>query len=286
MELRRMRIVAAGLGAVLALAAPAKAGVVIVTESKDPRTGPPGAKSSGDEQRIRGRLLVQGDDVRMEGAQSDRGGTAKSTILFRGATDTFVVLDEEQRSYFEITRADAKRLGAALEEARSRMQEQLAKMSPEQRAMVERAMGGLAGASASASKPEPVKAVATGATDEVEGRSCREYDIVRGTKKIGGACVASWSSVGLTPADLQGLQKLAAFQREMLEQVSWLADAAAGSEAFVLMDEVGGFPVRVRTEENGEPVVMHVVGIERQELDAKTFAIPSGYTKRSPEADG
>lgn len=284
MERRRMSIVAAGLGAVLALATPVRAGVVILTESDDPRDGAPGAKTTGgEEQRIQGRLLVQGDDVRMEGAHSDRGSKAKSTILFRGGTETFIVLDEEQRSYFEITRADAKRLGAALEEARSRMQAQLGKMSPEQRAMVERAMGNLTGASTSASKPEPVKAVATGATDEVRGRSCREYDLVRGTKKIGGACVASWSALGLAPDDLQGLRKLAAFQREMLEQVSWLADAAAGSDAFAMMDEVGGFPVRVRTEQNGEPVVMQVIGIERQEIDPKTFAIPPGYTKRAAE---
>jgi hypothetical protein len=281
MRRTRIGIFAAGFAALVTAAPPALAGVVIVTESEEAKEAAGQGKPARGATKIDGRLFVQGDDVRMEGSHSDREGTAKGALLFRAASDTLVVLDDNERSYFEMTRADAKRLASTIDTARSQMQAQLDKLPPEQRAMLEQAMGGLGGAPAdTASKPEPLRAVPTGRSDEVAGRACREFDLLQGKKSVGRACVATWDALGLAPGDLAGLRKLAAFQRELAEQARLPGvEAAPGSEVFELMDAVGGFPVRVRTTHEGEPVVMRVVDIERRQLDPKTFQVPAGYAR-------
>jgi hypothetical protein len=125
--------------------------------------------------------------------------------------------------------------------------------------------------------------VATGASDTISGHACRGFDIVRGTKKIADACVASWAELGLAPADVEGLRKLAAFQQQMFAELNLGGmDAAPGVEAFEVMDQIQGFPVRVRSLVAGKrPIVMRVLQVERKDVDPKLFQVPPGYTKRN-----
>jgi len=292
----RFSTVVLAVTAVLACAARAGAGVVIVTESETPDAAQKGApaakpkpKSRGAETRYKGQLYVEGDRVRMHGTSSDAEGVVEGTVIFRAKPEALLVLNDDEKSYFEITRADAQRIGSAIDTARSQMQAQLEKMPPEQRAMIEQAMEGMgAGALAKAAKPraplEPARAVASGGSDTVGAYACRGYDIVRGGKKIAEACVASWSDLGLAPADVDGLRKLAAFQQQMFAEVNWEGmDAAPGAEAFEVMEQINGFPVRVRSIIAGKPpVVMRVVKVERRDLEPTLFQPPAGYAKGAP----
>ncbi|HEY8517106.1 MAG TPA: DUF4412 domain-containing protein [Candidatus Binatia bacterium] len=279
----------------LGLPTAARAGVVIVTESEEPgdavgKSGQPPAASAKaandpaakDKRRLTGLLYASGTDVRMEGTRTDADEKESGTVLFRGANDTLIVIDDQEKTYFEITRADAKRLASSLESARAQIRAQMENMSAEDRAAVEQAMkefGGL-GSAGQKKEPAPLKAVATGKTSSVEGRSCREFEVQRGGKRIAEACVASWSDTGLKPDDLVGLRKLAEFQREVLSAMNWEGlEAAPGAEVFELLDEVGGFPVRVRATEDGETVEFRVKDIQRKDIDPKLFQVPAGYER-------
>jgi hypothetical protein len=263
------------LALVAALACPsvAGAGVVIVTESED--------TAKKDALRLIGRLYASGRDVRLQGTRSDAEGKASGTVVYRGATDTVVVLNDDQRTYFEITRADAKRLASAVDSARAQIRAQLENLSPEDRAAVEQAMeqfGGLGGEEKK--KPAPIKAVATGKSSEVGGRSCRQFDVLRGNERIAEACVAPWREVGLQPDDLAALRQLAAFQRDVLQELDWEGlDEAPGAEVFELMEEIGGIPVRVRTMHEGKPLVLRVIDVQRKDVDPKLFKVPPGYER-------
>jgi hypothetical protein len=208
-------------------------------------------------------------------------------VLFRSKPESLVFLNASDKSYMEMTRADAKRIGAAIEGARNQMQAQLQKMTPEQRAIFEQAMAGVGGgALAKAGKPkkapEPAKVIATGTSDKVGDYSCKGYEVVRGGKKIAEACVAPWSDLGFAQADVEGLRKLAAYQQQLFAEVNFEGlDSAPGAEAFEVMEQLGGFPVRVKTLVEGKPPLsMRVVKVERKDLDPKLFEIPAGYSKR------
>jgi len=279
--------------AVAALASRAEGGVVVYTESEPPKAAAAQAgKAKPDAPQYQGQFYVEPDRVRLQGTSTEADGASEGTVLFRTEPESLVFLNAGDRSYMEMTQADAKRIGSAIENARKQMQAQLQKMTPEQRAIFENAMEGAGtGALAKAGKPrkapEPAKVAATGAGDKVGDYACKVYDVQRGGKKIAEACVATWAELGVAQADVEGLRKLAAYQQQLFAEVNFEGlESAPGAEAFEVMDQLGGFPVRVRTLVDGKPpLVMRVTKIERKDLDAKLFEIPAGYTKRDMSGD-
>jgi len=277
--------------ALAALAGAADAAVVVVTESEgQPAPAGQGAKPAGPQHR--GTMYVDGDRVRIDGTTGTKDGEMEGTVLFRAQPESFVFLNAGEKSYVEMTRQDAKRLGGALENARKQMQAQLAKMPPEQRKVVEQAMAGMGGDMLMKAPPpkaavEPAKAVANGTTDKVADRACKGFDVMRGGKKIAEACVASWSDLGLSAQDVSGLRKMTLFQQQMMAEVNFEGmQAAPGAEAFEVIDQIDGFPLRVRTTGNGKGAQgMKVTKIERKDVDPKLFQVPQGWTKKDLAAE-
>lgn len=274
-----------------AFASAADAAVVVLTESEATAPPAPGAAQQAKPQ-YRGTMYLDGERVRIEGTSVTKDGEMEGTVLFRAQPESFVFLDSENKSYTEMTREDAKRIGGALDSARKQMQAQLAKMSPEQRKLVEQAMAGMGGDMLMKAPPpkqaiEPAKAVANGTTDKVADRACKGFDVTRGGKKIAEACVASWGDLGVSQKDVDGLRKMTAFQQQMLAEVNFEGlQAAPGAEAFEVIDQLQGFPLRVKTGLGGKrPMAMRVVKIERKDVDPKLFTVPQGWTKKDLAAD-
>lgn len=274
-----------------AFASAADAAVVVLTESEATAPPAPGAAQQAKPQ-YRGTMYLDGERVRIEGTSVTKDGEMEGTVLFRAQPESFVFLDSGNKSYTEMTREDAKRIGGALDSARKQMQAQLAKMSPEQRKLVEQAMAGMGGDMLMKAPPpkqaiEPAKAVANGTTDKVADRACKGFDVTRGGKKIAEACVASWGDLGVSQKDVDGLRKMTAFQQQMLAEVNFEGlQAAPGAEAFEVIDQLQGFPLRVKTGLGGKrPMAMRVVKIERKDVDPKLFTVPQGWTKKDLAAD-
>lgn len=274
-----------------AFASAADAAVVVLTESETTAPSAQGAAKPAKPQ-YRGTMYLDGERVRIEGTSATKDGEMEGTVLFRAQPESFVFLNAENRSYTEMTREDAKRIGGAIDSARKQMQAQLAKMSPEQRKVVEQAMAGMGGdvllkAAPPKQSVEPAKAVANGTTDKVADRACKGFDVTRGGKKIAEACVASWGDLGVSAKDVEGLRKMTAFQQQMLAEVNFDGlQAAPGAEAFEVIDQIQGFPLRVKTGLDGKrPMAMRVVKIERKDVDPKLFTVPQGWTKKDLAAE-
>lgn len=273
-----------------AFAGSADAAVVVLTESETTAPSAQGAAKPAKPQ-YRGTMYLDGERVRIEGTSATKDGEMEGTVLFRAQPESFVFLDAGKKSYTEMTREDAKRIGGAIDSARKQMQAQLAKMSPEQRKVVEQAMAGMGGdvllkAAPPKQSVEPAKAVANGTTDKVADRACKGFDVTRGGKKIAEACVASWGDLGVSAKDVEGLRKMTAFQQQMLAEVNFDGlQAAPGAEAFEVIDQIQGFPLRVKTGLDGKrPMAMRVVRIERKDVDPKLFTVPQGWTKKDISA--
>ena len=79
---------------------------------------------------------------------------------------------------------------------------------------------------------------------------------------------------------------MTAFQQQMLAEVNFEGlQAAPGAEAFEVIDQIQGFPLRVKTGLGGKrPMAMRVVKIERKDVDPKLFTVPQGWTKKDLSA--
>ena len=127
----------AALAAHAVLAAPVAAqssGVVVELTSVDYRESP--------ERTDLSRLQIADGNVAME-VDSEATGT----MIFRGEDRTMIAIDHERRTYIEIDEQTLEGLAAQMNAAMAQMEQMLANMPAEQRAMVERMMeqGGMPG---------------------------------------------------------------------------------------------------------------------------------------------
>jgi hypothetical protein len=110
-----------------------------------------------------------------------RTTTTDGALILRGGVMTFI--DDKRKSYSEMDKATmdghAKRANAAM----SQMQERLKNMTPEQRAQMEKMMGGMAMPGAGGKTPV-FDAKNTGKTDTVEGRQCTTWHLLQDGKVI------------------------------------------------------------------------------------------------------
>ncbi len=240
----------------LALAGVANAGVYVETAEREAKGGKVTAMQ---------RMWLQGGVLRME-----TGGTI---TLWKG--DAFTMIDPREKTYTVMDRATLKQLGAQLGGAMAEMDAQLANMSPEQRAMVERMMGGNMPGKNAAMK---IEAVDTGRAEVVDGRSCRLWDVKRNGAMHQRHCVVAY---GTLPGkeDFQSLFKkmaaLAEDMREAMPQVDLEMDSAE-------LAKLNGYPVLTRDYKNGKPSgAERRMTVWREEaVAAEKFQVPAGYEKR------
>ena len=267
---------ATSLAAMLA-ATPGRAGLEIQTETTFPETSEARTRS--------GRMLLEGDRLRMEMPGQDSADGRGLTLIFRGDLGVVYVLDEKDRSYAQMDRKSAEQMRAKIEGAKQEMQAQMGKLPPEQRLAMEKMLAEQGFGDAASAPPTPeIRTVATDRTTSVAGFTCREYDVFEGKQKIGDACVAAWDATGTTRADFDSLRAFAAFEDEMSKAMAFGGRKRAGNEMTRLFD-LGGVPVRMRAERDGKVVSeTRTVEIKKRDLAADSFAPPAGWKKRSADA--
>jgi hypothetical protein len=259
-----MRLIATGL--LLGFSSASLAGVVMQMQDKD--LNDPQAKPSTQ------TFYFQDGSFRTE--QSDENQIS----LFRA--QTMYMLDTEKKSYRKIDKAQMQQVGDQLAGMRQKMEEQMAKMSPEQRAMVESALGSAgAGTTAAAKRKAPVLSVRdTGRSDSAAGYSCRVWEILTDGKKEHEVCA---TAAGPFPGGNDMLKSM----REIGDFLSGLASSFGGKG-----NAIGGYWSQIQ-QINGVPLItrdfdssgkadseMRVVAVKSENLPATLFAVPAGYTEK------
>jgi hypothetical protein len=263
---RRAGWTVAASACALACAAPARAGVTLVSEFAATGQTPRQAKS-----------FVGTDRVRVETASND-------VIIFRGDRDLMWILRPKDHTYVEMNRDSMKALRQQMDAAMAKMKAEIEKLPPEQRARIEKTMKerGLDTPGIERAE-EPVKVEPTGRSDVVGGLACRELEVYRGAAKQYEVCVADWQTAGVTKDDLAALRKVGSWQDEIRSGTPLaVGGAARGDDAMKLMDRLDGVPVRVRGFREGKAASeMRVTKIEKTGLDATLFDVPPGYRMKT-----
>jgi hypothetical protein len=262
----KTRIAMVVTGAMIALTA--QAGVVMETAERNP-----GAEAV----RNTNVLRAEGGKLRMERYEK---GKLVGLMIF--SDDAIHALDPEDKTYAVIDRASIEKIAAAVNPALAQMREQLEKMSPEQRAMVEQMMKGtLPGGMGD--KPPPVRAVKkTSRTDKVAGLPCAVTEMLEDGKLKREACVAPKSSVPGGQEFYDALSHMGALMQEMMDAIDspWIKQSV--DEQWASVEKLDGVPIRSVEYEDGKPTLEVVLTrIAEEAAPAGSFDIPDGYTQRN-----
>ncbi|HZP48321.1 MAG TPA: DUF4412 domain-containing protein [Vicinamibacterales bacterium] len=263
-----IRILSATALALAVSAGPAAAdGILIVQKT----TTPLGTQTHN--------VQIEANRVRAEAGgrpSTSPGPSGGQVVIFDGARQTLWIVDEGRKSYTEMTKADADRVGGQMSAAMSAIQEQLKNMPPEQRAQMESMMRGrgMPGAPAAAAPKTVYKKVGT---DTVGKWSCDKYEGYQDDKKVSELCTVDPKVLGFSAADFQVTRQLAEFFGRLIPQGADRLFAIGTPE----QQGYSGVPVRTITFMGDQRTTSELVDAKRQSFPDATFQVPAGYTKEA-----
>jgi Domain of unknown function (DUF4412) len=183
------------------------------------------------------------------------------------------LIDEDKKTYNEMTKADVDRLGGQVQDAMAMVQAQLANMPPAQRAQIEAMMKGRGMTlAAPVQKTEYRRA----GTDTVGKWACDKYEGFQNNQKTSEVCAVDPAAIGFSPADFEVSRQLGEFFRKLMPQ------NADQLFTFGKAEEQGfnGIPVRRKTTVAGRETTVELTDFSRQTFPDSTFAVPSGFQKQ------
>jgi hypothetical protein len=133
-----------------------------------------------------------------------------------------------------------------------------------------------------ASDPPALASRPTGATRQVLGITCREFEITRGGLRVQTVWLASWASVGLSPERFAAVRGLARSSDQVLAALA-AAPLLEGVPEVPLSGVAGldGYPVLIRHYEGGRvmyDILLHVP--ETADIGPDLFQVAPGYRRR------
>jgi hypothetical protein len=228
---------------------------------------------------------IQIDQHRMRAEVSGPNGAAQS-MVFDGVHEVMMIIDDDHKTYSEITKADVDAISQQMSAAMAQMQSAMKNMTPEQRAQMEAMMGragaagrAMGGAAAATSKTQYHK---TG-TDTVGKWTCDKYEGTRDGQKVQEVCTVDPKVFGFTLADFAVSKDMAAFFQKMMPP--GMGQSQGAGELFHIgsPEEQGfsGVPIRTVTYSGGQPgTTYELTDVKRQTFPDSTFQPPAGYAKQ------
>jgi len=225
----------------------------------------------------RSTIYAQSNMIRMDEAGA-QGGSA--SMIFRD--NEFMYLDHDDKSYFVMDEAMIDSVSSQMDEAMKQMQEQLASLPPEQRAMAEQMMKGrLEGMMGQSDAAAPRMRVESLGRGEWRSNACRNYAVFEGNEKTQEVCAADLDSVPGADQAMGAFRDMAAYVKKLTESLP--AGAGGGVNPGELMDQIDGFPVLTRQFINGN--LYSEFGLESStetSVDPALFAPPADYSRKNP----
>ena len=201
----------------------------------------------------------------------------KQVIVFDGPKQVLTMIYPDRKAYAELTKAEADQMGVSAQVTMSpAMQEQMAKMPPAQRAMMEQIMRGRA--TVAAAPPAKMEYRRAG-SDKVGNWTCDKYEGFQNNVKKMEICTVPPKTLGIAATDLDITRQMAAFFAKMAPQ-----GAGATFEVGTL-ETVGfsGLPVRsIGYGSKGEAVYeSEISDLSHQNFAASSYTVPAGFQKQA-----
>lgn len=215
-------------------------------------------------------------------AFESNGEAGNVSMIFRGKDKALYVVQHDEKNYMQLDEAFGEEVGSQMQSAMKQMESELSKLPPEQRAQVEAMMGQALKKPAAAAASPALEFKATGATQKVDGVTCKQWEVWSGKEKEREMWVASWSDLKLDRKDLGVLEDMAQFFAETWKSVPALQDMNPSEYLAGELERIQGFPLLGREFEDGKVTQETRIGdFRRERVPAAAFEIPAGYARRT-----
>lgn len=220
------------------------------------------------------KFWAQDGRARTEAADSDG-----EYMIFRD--QQMIMVQPKKRSYRVMDKTTVDALGARMADMRRQMEAQMANLPPEQRAAMQRMMGGrMPGAAQEAPKR---RAQATSRSETVGGRSCRIWEIYEGTTKDEELCVVPPGSLPGGDEFYAIMKNMAAMMEGMVKALGSMGDV---DDYFRDMERIDGIPILSRDFSKGKATDETRMSVVRKEtVPPAAFEVPKGFKKLSMGPD-
>jgi hypothetical protein len=218
--------------------------------------------------------IVDGERMRVEG-MGRREGPGVGAIVVDGVAKKILLIDQEHKSYREITEASAKQMKERMDEGKARMAERMKSLPPDQRQRAEQMMSRFGGGA-----PTDVKYQSLGTKKTVAGFGCEMYRVQIGALSDHQACYAPWGSNLVTKAEAAQFKKLAADMEGF---------GVMGNLAGETWNNAPGIPIeQTYFGADGKTVeATHVLkSVTRGPAPAGAFEVPAGFARQEMPTGG
>jgi len=228
------------------------------------------------------QISTSGANTRLEinsVSSAEAGG-----MIFHGERGEMIILDHAQGSYMIIDQARMNAMASQLSQAMTQMQEALAAMPPEQRALAEQMMQRQfpTAAPKQTSKQSPDIINDLGSHGEVAGIKCRNYEVMRDGRKVRELCMSDWDDIAGGQETAQALKDVAGFFESMRQAFPGAGAMEAfdrQQELFGHMNELDGYPILYRDFSASGALERQVIltSARQEDVSPGFFEPPEGY---------
>jgi hypothetical protein len=227
---------------------------------------------------------------RMRSDTQNMEGVTKTTVIFLGETDEMYMIDHEKKSYIVMDRESVEALAQQMGQVMQQMQEMMAGIPPEQRAMMEKMMKDKMASDPNYKPPSPPVVTSLGTSGNVNGIACEWKQVTRDDVLEEKACVCNQNEIAGGPE----MVALAHEMKDFAEGLSKLASSVSsmpmlggggtmGDFAMAMTPDLGGFSL-ISEHYDGDGKLMRRSTFESADeisVADEEFVPPSGYKKQT-----
>ena len=218
------------------------------------------------------KVFIEKDRMRVESS----GGSENNIIIFRGDKDVFWMINNDRKTYNEMTREDLEQLRKKMDNAFKEMEEQLKNLPPEQRKMMEQMMP----KQAQMDMQQPAKTIykKKSSGEKVNQWTCTLYEGFVDGKKTKDVWTADFAQLKIDPNDLKGLNAMGKFFEVLTKETDELF--MIGSDELSKEGGFSGIPVKTIEYESGDvSQITEIKEITKKSFDSAIFELPAGLKK-------
>lgn len=276
------------MGLCLLAVAPAPAGVMLAYDVFEPEKG---------QEMVNLRVYLAPEAARLEAFSPmlrELAGEALDlpVLVYRADREVFWIVSNQDRSYFEVAKADVEGVRQSVEELANSMGAAEAAAGPGAGTSAQAeerhdpwAMSGFSrpGAQGAAGKTPEVTVRRRSETETVGDWTCRRYDGFADGEKAFELWTVDAKALDLAQEDFALLETMAASIQGVTAEQGAEFPQALKFHSVLWQDEaegISGLPVKQVVYEEGQPVArIEARAIERQEFGKSVFAVPEGFKK-------
>jgi len=228
-------------------------------------------------------ISVQDNKLRLDNKKKNR--SKSSQVIFDVKQKEILIINHNDKTYTKMDETFFKEVNKKILDAKKQMDEQLAKMPPEQREMMKGMMEKMMG---SVSEKQEIKVTnfkKTSRTGQYAGYDCKIVEAFIDNKKIREYCVTPVSDIKGGQEIFTAMKGMSSTFEELYKTMSQSFPKMMEANPFLQIDKLKDYPIAI-TEFDGSKKLNsnQLISIQSKSFDEGYFLPPKDYKEKALDA--